>query len=206
MTLDLNEVPTHPMLDLSTPCPPAPVLEADSREALDAFIDYCLPFCSYISPARINDLFDRYTTSKSALAPDRAALVESCLATGYVRLRYFGRSGRAARRVPEEERTDVRWFRACVKTLEEWGSASFTAIRACDGCSVGTACSRPDALSTLWFYSTLVADTDLQVTIASWLLDQGRDVGLHQEQTTLTMEASALDQADLVFVTIIYCH
>lgn len=68
-------------------------------------------------------------TAKSALAPDRAALVESCLAAGYARLRYFGRSGRTARQVDERERIDVMWFRTCVRTLEEWGSASFTAIR-----------------------------------------------------------------------------
>lgn len=70
----------------------------------------------------------------------------------------------------------------------------------------GSLCSHSDALSTLWFYSTLVSDSDTQLTIASWLLEQGREVGLHQEETTLKMETSALDQADLVFVTIIYCH
>lgn len=129
MTLDLQEVSTHPGLDLSKPWNPVPIIEPDAREALDAFFDYCLPFCGYISPARINDLFERYTTSKAAVPPDRAALVEACLATGYVRLLYFGRSGRIARSVSEHDRTDVKWFRSCVKTLEDWGSASFTAIR-----------------------------------------------------------------------------
>lgn len=131
LSLDLSpdEGHTHPLLDLNTPVPPLPGITANDTTAIEVFITYCLPMCSVLTPSRVRDLFGRYTTAKSTLSPDQTALVYMFLACGHVRTHYFGHFGRSARRVPENERQDVAWYRHAVASLIKWGSATFTSLR-----------------------------------------------------------------------------
>jgi len=120
---------THPLLDTDTQLPPLPSITPTSSLALQAFIVHCLPTCSFLTPSRINHLYERYVASPISLEPDQLALIYACLACGYVRLQYFGGHERNATPVPQDQREDVPWYRHAVHTLTTWGSATFTSLR-----------------------------------------------------------------------------
>jgi hypothetical protein len=120
---------THPLLDTDTPLPPLPDITPRASLAIQAFVIHCLPTCSFLTPARINHLFERYVASPTSLGPDQLALIYACLACGYVRLEYFGGHERNATSVPQEQREDVPWYRHAVHTLTAWGSTTFTSLR-----------------------------------------------------------------------------
>lgn len=127
--LSLAEEHTHPHLDLDTPLPPPPKLTNTASAAIEAFIMHTLPSCSFLTPARIRHLFDRWSQSASSLSPDQLALIYACLACGYVRIIYFGGNMRCAVHVSPDLRTDIPWYRHAVSTLASWGSATFTSLR-----------------------------------------------------------------------------
>lgn len=129
MNLRLQESLTHPSLDLDTPLPALPPLDASSSKAIESFIRHGLPYCGHLTPVRVLHMFDRYRTSASSMSPDQAALVYSCLACGYARTTYFNEHTKAARQVPESDRQDVAWYRQAVESLTIWGSATFTSLR-----------------------------------------------------------------------------
>jgi hypothetical protein len=120
---------THPLLDTDTPLPPLPEITPRASLAIQAFVIHCLPTCSFLTPARINHLFERYVASPTSLGPDQLALIYACLACGFVRLEYFGGHERNATSVPQEQREDVPWYRHAVHTLTAWGSTTFTSLR-----------------------------------------------------------------------------
>jgi hypothetical protein len=120
---------THPLLDTDTPLPPLPAITSTASLAIQSFVIHCLPTCSFLTPARIHHLFERYTTSPTSLGSDQLALIYACLACGYVRLQYFGSHERNATPVPQDQREDVPWYRHAVHTLTTWGSATFTSLR-----------------------------------------------------------------------------
>lgn len=120
---------THPLLDTDTPLPPLPAITSTAALAIQSFVIHCLPTCSFLTPARIHHLFERYTTSPTSLGPDQLALIYACLACGYVRLQYFGGHERNATPVPQDQREDIPWYRHAVHTLTTWGSSTFTSLR-----------------------------------------------------------------------------
>jgi hypothetical protein len=129
VSLALEEAPTHPDCNLLTPLPDLPnPLPPSAAKAMQTFCDHMLPFCSYMTAPRVLSLFERYLSAPHTLSPDQTALIYSCLALGYNRLRTFG-DQRHARDVPDIERTDVPYFRHAVSVLDKWGSASFTSLR-----------------------------------------------------------------------------
>ena len=123
---------THPLLDTDTPLPALPQITATASLAIQAFVIHCLPTCSFLTPSRINHLFERYVASPTSLSPDQLALIYACLACGYVRLQYFGGHDRNATSVPQDQREDVPWYRHAVHTLTAWGSTTFTSLRESD--------------------------------------------------------------------------
>jgi hypothetical protein len=130
--LTVSQGHTHPLLDTDTPLPPLPNLTARASLAIQAFVIHCLPTCSFLTPSRINHLFERYVASPTSLGPDQLALIYACLACGYVRLQYFGGHDRNATPVPQDQREDVPWYRHAVHTLTAWGSTTFTSLRESD--------------------------------------------------------------------------
>ncbi|BEJ13130.1 hypothetical protein CspHIS471_0303040 [Cutaneotrichosporon sp. HIS471] len=112
----------------------------------------------------------------------------SCLALGYVRLRSFP-DKRHAREVPDNDRTDVPYFRHAVHLLDKWGNASFTSLH---------------TLSGLWFYSTLACTSETCREIVSWMISQAKELGIHQDQGSAAY--SPADRADLMFVQVLYSH
>jgi hypothetical protein len=130
--LTVSQGHTHPLLDTDTPLPPLPDLTARASLAIQAFVIHCLPTCSFLTPSRINHLFERYVASPTSLGPDQLALIYACLACGYVRLQYFGGHDRNATSVPQDQREDVPWYRHAVHTLTAWGSTTFTSLRESD--------------------------------------------------------------------------
>lgn len=123
---------THPLLDTDTALPPLPAITPTASLAIEAFVIHCLPTCSFLTPSRINHLFERYVASPTSLGPDQLALIYACLACGYVRLQYFGGHERNATAVPQDQREDVPWYRHAVHALTTWGSATFTSLRESD--------------------------------------------------------------------------
>lgn len=131
--LKLEDKPNHPLCDLSTPLPPLPnPLPYDLSEAMQVFLDDFLPYCSYMTTPRVHSLFNRYITSPETLAPDQTALICACLALGLLRLKSVPLRKSFLRHlteVPDEDRTDIIFFRHAIDILERWGDASFTSLR-----------------------------------------------------------------------------
>ena len=127
MDCTVVENDTHPDLALWKPIF-SPVLDDMSGAALQAFIDHCLVYCSFLTPARIAHLFERFSSAPSSLDPDQTALISACLAVGYCRLQYFP-MGTSAVRVSDSDRKDVAWYRQSMQILDDWGSASFNSLR-----------------------------------------------------------------------------
>ncbi|KLT42468.1 hypothetical protein CC85DRAFT_292105 [Cutaneotrichosporon oleaginosum] len=189
VSLALEEAPTHPDCNLLTPLPELPEpLPPSAAKAMQTFCDHMLPFCSYMTAPRVLSLFERYLSAPHTLSPDQTALMYSCLALGYNRLRTFGDS-RQARDVPDNERTDVPYFRHAIHVLDKWGSASFTSLH---------------TLSGLWYYSTIACTSETCREIVSWMIAQAKDLGIHQDQGGSAYSPS--DRADLMFVQVLYSH
>lgn len=62
-----------------------------------------------------------------------------------------------------------------------------------------------DALSVLWFYTTLVTPKSSRF-IVSWMVSQGRELGLHHEQTALAVPQVPSDRADFMLYILLYAH
>jgi hypothetical protein len=67
----------------------------------------------------------------------------------------------------------------------------------------GSLCT--DALSVMWFYTTLVSTTASRFVV-SWLVSQARDLGLHHEQTAMAVPQVPSDRAAFMLYIILYAH
>jgi hypothetical protein len=169
-------------------------------DAVSAFVAHLLPYAGYFPPAKIEGLFQRWLTSPDSLTPDQATFVLACIASGYVRLQSRDAHGHPIAVAPED-RLDVLYFRHAVRTLEAWGSASFTSLRKCE--CFGPLLI-PDALSTLWAYSIMTCPSKTTCMLANWLVAQAQDLGIHQEQISVSYGPS--DRADLMLIKVLYAH
>jgi hypothetical protein len=70
---------------------------------------------------------------------------------------------------------------------------------------MGGVCLCTDALSVLWFYTTLVSTTASRFVV-SWLVSQARELGLHHEQTAMAVPQVPSDQAAFMLYIILYAH
>jgi hypothetical protein len=64
---------------------------------------------------------------------------------------------------------------------------------------------RTDALSVMWFYTTLVSTTASRFVV-SWLVSQARELGLHHEQTAMAVPQVPSDRAAFMLYIILYAH
>lgn len=138
-------------------------LPPNIADAMTQFTEFMLPFSSHLTAPRILDLFDRYVSSPSTLAPDQLSLILICIAMGYLRLQGFtpggtvdsGQQAGRAIPVPDDERMDVAFFRNSVNVLEKWGSVSFTSLRRSDHHGVDADLGRRSLRNLVLFVSHL---------------------------------------------------
>jgi hypothetical protein len=74
-------------MPLDSPLPPLPAITAEQGLAtLEAFRINILPSFGFLTPSRVQDLFNRYVTTPQTIGSDQIALLYSCLALGRLRM------------------------------------------------------------------------------------------------------------------------
>jgi hypothetical protein len=127
-----------PLLNL--PLPTLPTDPSLLTTAMSSFTNTFLPFFDFLPPARCADLMERYLSAPASLAPDQTALVLGCLAMGCYQEKQtgspavFGGQGvevmgmQGRRYSGGVERPDWTFFLWALRVLDDWGSASPTAL------------------------------------------------------------------------------